>query len=130
MKLRHLLLLLLAPPLSLLAQGSLIVPADRVIAMGGYNTVCEVLSFEKRALIIPRVKPRREQIIRAERLRDLGLIDMLHPDDLNSPALSEWMRRDLPAIKVDGRINLNGLDQLPTLAKELLATPRPGDLAS
>src|SRR5260370_23363039 len=56
--------------------------ADRVVAMGGYNTVCEVLSFEKPALIVPRVKPRLEQLIRAERLKDLGVIDVLHPDQL------------------------------------------------
>src|SRR5258708_20834149 len=72
--------------------------ADRVIGMGGYNTVCEALSFEKRALIVPRVKPRREQIIRAERLRDLGLIDMLAIDELNPRLLSEWMARDLPPL--------------------------------
>src|SRR5207249_243806 len=52
----------------------LIERADRVIAMGGYNTICEVLSFEKHALIVPRVKPEPEQWIRAERLRDLGHI--------------------------------------------------------
>src|SRR5262249_17415227 len=63
--------------------------AERVIAMGGYNTVCEVLSFQKRALIVPRVKPRREQIIRAERLMSLGLIDMLEVEHLNPRALSE-----------------------------------------
>ncbi len=98
--------------------------ADCVIAMGGYNTVCEVLSFEKRALIVPRVKPRREQIIRAERLRDLGLIDLLEIDKLNAPALSEWMARDGQPPKTNGRINLNGLDQLPGLAEEVLALPR------
>src|SRR6266567_2162023 len=54
--------------------------ADRVVAMGGYNTVYEVLSFEKPALIVPRVRPRREQLIRAERLRALGLVDVLHPE--------------------------------------------------
>ncbi len=32
--------------------------ADRVIAMGGYNAVCEVLSFGKTALIVPRIHPR------------------------------------------------------------------------
>jgi predicted glycosyltransferase len=37
--------------------------ADRVVAMGGYNTVYELLSFEKHALIVPRVKPRCEQLI-------------------------------------------------------------------
>ena len=45
--------------------------------MGGYNTVCEVLSFQKQALIVPRVRPRSEQWIRAERLRDLQLIDVI-----------------------------------------------------
>jgi len=100
----------------------LVARADRVIAMGGYNTVCEVLSFSKHSLIVPRVKPRREQIIRAERLRDLGLIGMLEPEHLSPQALSEWMARDLPPLQLDGRINMNGLDRLPALAKEVLAS--------
>jgi len=107
----------------------LVARADRVIGMGGYNTVCEVLSFEKRALIIPRVRPRREQIIRAERLRDLGLIDMLPIDELSPQLLSEWMARDLPPLKVEGRINLNGLDRLCVLAEEALAAARPAAAA-
>ena len=68
--------------------------ADRVVAMGGYNTVGEILSFEKRALIVPRVSPRREQLIRAERLRDLGLLDVLHPDQVSPRALTEWLARE------------------------------------
>lgn len=39
--------------------------AHCVVAMGGYNTFCEILSFDKPALIVPRVKPRLEQAIRA-----------------------------------------------------------------
>ena len=35
--------------------------ASGVVGMGGYNTFCEVLSFDKPALIVPRVKPRLEQ---------------------------------------------------------------------
>src|SRR5204862_1340020 len=69
--------------------------ADRVVAMGGYNTICEVLSFEKHALIVPRVHPEPEQWIRAQRLRDLGLIEVLHPDDLGADALTAWLARDL-----------------------------------
>lgn len=52
--------------------------AHCVVAMGGYNTFCEILSFDKPALVVPRVKPRLEQAIRAERAEELGLIDMLH----------------------------------------------------
>jgi predicted glycosyltransferase len=52
--------------------------AHCVVAMGGYNTFCEILSFDKPALIVPRVKPRLEQAIRAARADVLGLISVLH----------------------------------------------------
>jgi predicted glycosyltransferase len=98
--------------------------ADCVIAMGGYNTVCEVLSYEKPALIVPRVQPRREQLIRAERLRNLGLLDLLHPEDLSPRALTEWLARELPPRRpVQGRIDLNGLANLSHLLDELLDFP-------
>lgn len=51
--------------------------AHCVVAMGGYNTFCEILSFDKPALIVPRVRPRLEQAIRAQRAEELGLINML-----------------------------------------------------
>jgi len=51
--------------------------AHCVVAMGGYNTFCEILSFDKPALIVPRVRPRLEQAIRAERADSLRLIDVL-----------------------------------------------------
>ena len=102
---------------------SLLEQADRVITMGGYNTVCEVLSFEKPALIVPRVSPRSEQLIRAQRLHALGLVDMLHPDKLNPQALSEWLCRDVLPPQAHKRIDLNGVQRLPKLLEELIATP-------
>lgn len=51
--------------------------ADLVISMGGYNTVCEILTQQTPALIIPRETPRKEQLIRAQRLKEQGLIDYL-----------------------------------------------------
>src|SRR5262249_17275556 len=57
--------------------ADLVARAGCLVSMGGYNSVCEALSFRKRALIVPRVAPRREQLIRAERLRDRGLVDLL-----------------------------------------------------
>jgi predicted glycosyltransferase len=51
--------------------------AEAIVAMGGYNTFCEILSFDKRALIVPRVKPRLEQFIRADAAERLGLAAML-----------------------------------------------------
>ncbi len=107
--------------------ASLIQRADRVIAMGGYNTMCEVLSFEKHALIVPRVKPKPEQWIRAERMRQLGLIDLLHPDKLSPRALTEWLARELgPPPPGRSRVDFGGLNRIPDLLAELLgASPSP-----
>ena len=107
--------------LNFISEPTLLVEgADRIIAMGGYNTVCETLSFEKRALIVPRSKPRQEQLIRAERMRNLGLLDYLEAESLKPEALSAWMARSLPRLKLNGQVNLNGLERLPGLAAEVL----------
>jgi predicted glycosyltransferase len=55
--------------------------ATGVVAMGGYNTFCEILSLNKRALIVPRTRPRLEQYIRAVEAERLGLVTMLSEDD-------------------------------------------------
>jgi predicted glycosyltransferase len=56
-----------------------------IVAMGGYNTFCEILTLDKPALIIPRSVPRQEQLIRAERALKLGLISMLDPAGERDP---------------------------------------------
>ncbi|ASP32010.1 glycosyltransferase family protein [Labrenzia sp. VG12] len=68
--------------------------ATAIVGMGGYNTFCEILSFDKPTLMVPRVVPRREQAIRAERAEKSGLLKVLpidrYPDpDLMAAALSE-----------------------------------------
>ena len=67
----------------------LIGAADVVVSMGGYNTVCEVLSQGKASLIIPREKPRREQLIRAQVLRAHNLADYIPWQQLNPSLLRE-----------------------------------------
>ncbi|MBW1980984.1 MAG: glycosyltransferase [Deltaproteobacteria bacterium] len=51
--------------------------ADLVVSMGGYNTVCELLSQKKLSLIVPREQPRREQLIRAQILHKHQLVDYI-----------------------------------------------------
>jgi len=64
---------------------SLVHRAVGVVAMGGYNTFCEILSFDKPALIVPRTVPRKEQYIRASRAQEMGLVRMLANDGVRSP---------------------------------------------
>jgi predicted glycosyltransferase len=103
---------------------TLIWQADEVISMGGYNTTCEILACGRRALIVPRVVPRREQLIRAERLSALGAVDLLHPSALSADALSSWLaagprRPDLLPHPID----MSGLRRLPALLDEVLRPP-------
>ncbi|HKE92262.1 MAG TPA: hypothetical protein VKB45_18155 [Gemmatimonadales bacterium] len=106
----------------------LIQQAERIVAMGGYHTLCEVLSFEKHALIVPRVReaPEHEQWIRAKRMQELGLIDVLDPRRLTTAALSDWLARDLgPAPQSRRRIDFDGLTRIPELLSQLLGKTRP-----
>ncbi len=66
---------------------SLIGAADVVVSMGGYNTVCEIISQKKPFLIIPRTVPRQEQLIRAEVLCRRGFCEYLHPEHLSPLAV-------------------------------------------
>ena len=70
--------------------------ARSVITMGGYNGICDVLSVRARALVVPRVVPRMEQLIRAQRLSARGLVDMMHPDDVSADTLAAWITSDAP----------------------------------
>ncbi|QCO02691.1 glycosyltransferase family protein [Azospirillum argentinense] len=67
-----------------------------VVAMGGYNTFCEILSFDKKALIVPREVPRREQTIRAARAQELGLVSVLMDDGVRDAAAMAAALRRLP----------------------------------
>lgn len=76
---------------------SLMDGADVVLAMGGYNTVCELLTLRKRALLVPRVKPGVEQRLRAERMAALGFVRMLHPELLGPATLAAALQAELTA---------------------------------
>lgn len=63
--------------------------ADAVVSMGGYNSTCEILSVDCPAIIVPRVRPRKEQLIRAEMLDRLGLVTMIDPEELTARRIME-----------------------------------------
>ncbi len=74
--------------------------ASAVVAMGGYNTFCEILSFGKPALLVPRTTPRLEQYLRAERAEKLGLVRMLANDGVRPPERMAAALRELPEMRV------------------------------
>ena len=105
--------------------------ASGVVAMGGYNTFCEILSLDKPAILVPRSRPRREQLIRATRAQDLGLVRMLDPDACSSVELMIEALRALPTQKTPSQVCvpglLDGLDKVNRLVGQHLgeAVARP-----
>ena len=96
-----------------------------VVAMGGYNTFCEILSFDKPAIIVPRRQPRLEQEIRARQAEKLGLTRMLSPDLAQDAGL---MAAGIKALKTQPRPRsaavpdiLGGLSAICSLADAAFA---------
>ena len=92
--------------------------ASVVVSTAGYNTCCQILSFKKRAVVVPRRGENGEQIIRAEFLSGRGLVEMIHPEDLSSNLLGEKVIEQLRE-SVDEHdpekyrsINLDGLENI------------------
>ena len=99
-----------------------------IVAMGGYNTFCEILSLDKRALIVPRSIPRREQLIRARRAVVLGLVSMLDPESGRDPRTMATALHQLPgqqrpsAHAIEGL--LNGHECVAELIRRRLKIPQ------
>jgi len=103
--------------------------AEGMIAMGGYNTFCEILSFDKKAVIVPRVKPRLEQFIRADAAERLGLAAMLiDPAETGNPRETKAMVAAIRALPFRPRPTevslpglLDGLDNIWALSQPWIA---------
>jgi predicted glycosyltransferase len=113
---KHITIIDFLPESSILMQY-----ADCIISMGGYNTICEIVSFRKRALVVPRVIPRKEQLIRAQRFNERGIIDILHPDDLEAEAITKWLRYNMGRPQMKVHIEMNGLGRVTQLMESVFA---------
>lgn len=94
--------------------------AAAVIAMGGYNTVCEILSTNVPALIVPRIQSRAEQRIRAASLAKAGYLDQHDIGTLTPEFLTGWLAARLGTTVDRRQAVLDGLIRVPQLAAELL----------
>ena len=94
----------------------LIEGAMGIVAMGGYNTFCEILTFDKPAILVPRTVPRMEQFIRAERAHEMGLVRMLLDDGVRIASDMATALRHLPQQRRPSDVVVPGLlDGLPNV---------------
>ena len=80
-----------------------------VVCMGGYNTFCEIISLDKRALVVPRTEPRMEQYIRASRAQELGMVGMLLDDGERDGRTMATALRTLPQQPLPSEVVVPGL---------------------
>ncbi len=103
--------------------------ADLVVSMAGYNTVCELLSLGKRAVLIPRDRVRAEQRIRAGHLAQQGLAQVLLPTQLTPAQLLQAIQQGLASPPPRVTVSLDGLERASQAIQELLERPgRPHPL--
>lgn len=123
--------------------------AAGVISMGGYNIFCEILSLDKRSIIVPRTCPgyqefllappeiRREtaqtltnveQDIRATFSEEGGLIRMLRNDGIRAPEQMAQAIRDLDSQPLPSQAAIpglmNGLENVNDLVGKILERRR------
>jgi predicted glycosyltransferase len=94
--------------------------AAAVVAMGGYNTVCEILSTSVPALIVPRTESRAEQRIRANSLATAGYLEQHEISTLTPEILADWLATRCGTTVDRRRAVLDGLIRVPQLAAWLL----------
>ncbi|MEM9330017.1 MAG: glycosyltransferase [Pseudomonadota bacterium] len=106
--------------------------ATAIVGMCGYNTFCEAMSFDKKALFVPRTTPREEQYIRAKRANELGLCDMLTPDEAAIPSALAKKLQALPEIASPSRNllpeDMTGLENICKEIAHLSQKPRSRQL--
>lgn len=103
--------------------------ASAVVGMCGYNTFCEAMSFDKRALFVPRTTPREEQLIRATRASEMGLCIMLRPEESAIPSVMATKLKELPSIAEPSvqlaPNDMKGLESICAMVAELALPTAP-----
>lgn len=92
------------------------------VSQCGYNTVMDILESRTPALVVPFVRGQEdEQIQRAQKLAELGLVEMLNPTELTGQRLAERILQLRDFSPNPSGLNLAGADHTVRLIQELLA---------
>ena len=99
--------------------------AKAVVCMCGYNTFCEILSYDLPALVIPRTSPREEQLVRARAAERCGIFDVVLPSEADDPELLAAGLKALTSRAAPSAaprpLPLDGLENIGTLVEQCIA---------
>lgn len=92
------------------------------ISQCGYNTIMDLLTAPVPTLVVPFFTPKEnEQLNRAHRLQELGMVRCLHPEALSAERLADEALGVLATSSRLPRLGCNGSDETARLIKKLLA---------
>lgn len=87
-----------------------------LVSMAGYNTVAEAMTTSVPQLLVPRSKPRLEQVIRAKGLAAIGAADTLSIDEASPEAVGAWIANAVNRSVDRSHLDLDGLNRIGELA--------------
>jgi predicted glycosyltransferase len=97
---------------------------DVLVSMGGYGTLVEAVASGVPTICVPRVRPRREQLIRAQAFARFGLLRLVEPERLDAEVLrgeieSALAGRADPAARSACSLDLGGAHRAAVHLREL-----------
>jgi len=102
--------------------------ASVVVTMAGYNSLCEVLRWRKKAVVVPRPGPSAEQRIRSQLFSMRRLMRVVQPDELTPERLAMELAHLLADDSIPEAANIPPLDGARQAAMALLnLSAIPGD---
>jgi predicted glycosyltransferase len=97
--------------------------ADCVVSMAGYNTCCDLMSFRRPNVLVPRNGPVQEQRIRTDRLREWNIARVVHAPDATPAHLASEVDAALHGEEPPGApVSMDGLDNAVDAFDAALAT--------
>ena len=97
--------------------------ADISISLSGYNTTMNILTTGVRCILVPigHENQDKEQLIRTQKLENLGLVDYIHFEDLDHNLLAKKVISCLNnSVLPDSQFDLQGAKKTAILLKEFL----------
>lgn len=99
---------------------ALVAGAAAVVTMAGYNSLCEVLAYGRKALVVPRPGPSAEQSIRTRLFVERALVHSVDPERLTPEGLCDGVLELSDADGIPERANIPPLDGAMQAASILL----------
>ncbi|MBD2168348.1 glycosyl transferase [Calothrix membranacea FACHB-236] len=99
--------------------------ANISLSLSGYNTTMNILSTGVRAIVVPigHENEDKEQLVRTQKLQQLGIVDYILPKDLTATHLSQriiaGLNRNL-VLDNAAKFDLQGADNTASFLKEFL----------